>query len=91
MICPICKLELKDSMKVLGLTPKGIKEFHLRNAHFSNLVTDILGLVSNISWRHRELGKTMPFGDDAVELHKRALEINRAESEEWEGENERST
>jgi hypothetical protein len=88
MICPICKLELKDSMIVLNLNKKGIKEFHLRNAHFSNLTTDLLGLVSNMSWRHRELGQRIPFGNDAVELHKSAMEINHAEIEEWEGENE---
>jgi hypothetical protein len=86
MICPICKLELKDSMIVLNLNRKGIKEFHLRNAHFYHLTSDLLRLAADMSWRHRELGQKIPFGDDAVELHKRAMEINQAEREEWEGE-----
>ena len=90
MICPICKLELKYSMIVLNLDKKGIKEFHLRVSHFTHLTTDLLGLASNMSWRHRELGQSSPFGDDAVELHKRAMEINQAEIEEWEGENDES-
>jgi hypothetical protein len=86
MICPICNLELENSMKVLGFKPGVMKTFHLQHAHFSNLTTDLLGLAANMSWRHRELGQHIPFGDDAVELHTRAMEIQRAEIEEWEGE-----
>jgi len=86
MKCPICSLELENSMRVLNLNKAGIKEFHLRVAHEGNLMTDLLGLVANMSWRHRELGNKIPFGDDAVDLHKRALEITYAEQEKWEGE-----
>ena len=86
MICPICNLELKDSMVVLNLNKKGIKEFHLKHAHFHHLTNDLLKLVSNMSWRHRELGQSIPFGDAAVELHQRAREILYSETEEWEGE-----
>jgi len=90
MKCPICNLELKDSMIVLNLTKNGIKKFHLKHVHFNNLVTDLLGLASNMSWRHRELGQHIPFGDDAVRLHKYAREINQAEIEDWEGEKDES-
>ena len=90
MICPICKLELKYSMIVLNLDKKGVKEFHLRHAHFSNLTIDLLELVSDMSWKHRILGQRIPFGDDAVRLHKYAREINQAEIEEWEGEKDES-
>jgi hypothetical protein len=86
MICPICNLELESSRKVLGLTHKGIKEFHLANAHTYNLLHDLVNLVNNMSFHHRELGKNIPFGDVAVVLNKYAKEIQQAETEKWEGE-----
>ena len=88
MICPICKFELKDSMIVLNLTKKGIKEFHLANAHTHNLLHDLIDLVHAMAFHHRTLKEAIPFGDMAVELSKYATEIFHAETEEWEGENE---
>lgn len=88
MICPICKLELKDSMIVLNLTKKGIKEFHLANAHTYNLQHDLVELVSNMTFHYQGLRRDLPFGDIAVELNNYANEIKRAETEEWEGESD---
>jgi len=86
MKCPICDLELKDSMKVLGFKSGVMKTFHLQNAHTHNLLHDLVALVSNMSFHHRELGKNIPFGETAVELNKYAKQIEQAETEEWEGE-----
>lgn len=88
MICPICKLELKHSMMVLGLTRSEIKKFHLANAHTHNLLHDLVALVDNMAFHHRELQNGIMFGDRAVELNKYAKEIFYAETDEWEGESD---
>jgi len=90
MRCPICNLELKDSMIVLNVDKKGIKELHLANAHTHNLLHDLIDLVHAMAFHHKELQKDIPFGDMAVELSKYATEIFHAEREEWEGEKDES-
>jgi len=86
MICPLCKLELKDSMIVLNLDKKGIKEFHLANAHTYNLLHDLIALVNTMAFHYQGLKKNIPFGEEAVELNTRANEIKYAATEKWEGE-----
>jgi len=86
MKCPICDLELKDSMIVLNLDKKGVKEFHLANAHTHNLLHDLVEFVDSLAFHHQAFGRNISFGDRAVELNKYAKQIEQAETEEWEGE-----
>jgi len=86
MICPICKLELKDSMIVLNLNAAGIKEFHLRFAHYENFMAECYSMLSAMSWKHRELKQSIAFGEEAVKLYKLAGEIHDAELVKWDGE-----
>ena len=87
MKCPICELDLTHSMHVFGMERSAFKEFHLRVAHYNNLIQDCYGLLSAMKFEYRELGhKDMPFGRRASELFDSIKEIQEAEYSEWEGE-----